>query len=58
MSHFHSYEPTLATAVCDVLLIGGVCCAVLGLLAGVRTLFDRLDRRADASTYADEEDGL
>ena len=55
MSHFHAYEPTLATTVFDVLLIGGVCCVVLGLLAGVRTLFDRLDRRADASTY--EEDG-
>ena len=58
MSHFHLYEPTLATAVFDVLLIGGVCCAVLALLAGVRTLMDRLDRRADVSTYADEEDGL
>lgn len=58
MSHFHVYEPTLATAVCDVLVTGVVCCAVLGLLMGVRSVFDRLDRRADASTYADEEDGL
>lgn len=57
MSHFHLYEPTLATAVCDVLVIGGVCCAVLGLLMGGRKLIDRLDGRADASTYADEEDG-
>lgn len=55
MSHFHLYEPTLATAVCDVLLIGVVCCAVLGLLMGLRVLFERLESRADASTYADEE---
>jgi hypothetical protein len=58
MSHFHAYEPTLATALCDVLLIGVVCCAVLGLLMGLRGLFERLDRRADASTYADEEDAV
>jgi hypothetical protein len=55
---FHRYEPTLAEVAVEGGLIGLVCFfALAGLLWLGRVVVDRLDRRADETTYTDDEEG-
>lgn len=54
---FTPWEPTLAEAIGNVSVAALACFAFLAGLLWLGSVMDRLDRRADASTYSDDEEG-
>lgn len=54
---FTPWEPTLAEAIGNVSVAALACFAFLAGLLWLGSIMDRLDRRADASTYSDDEEG-
>lgn len=50
------WEPTLAEAIGNVSVAALACFAFLAGLLWLGAMMDRLDRRADASTYADDDE--
>lgn len=51
------WEPTLAEAIGNVSVAALACFVFLAGLLWLGSMMDRLDRRADASTYSDDEEG-
>ena len=50
------WEPTLAEAVANVSVAALACFVFLAGLLWLGSIMDRLDRRADASTYSDDDE--